>query len=83
MFGRRMRRIGVGASLLPGLDATHNYFLGEPARKKLLEALAASAKTYDPVGEVNTLSGGLTSWQARAKALGLSTDAKAEVLPPK
>lgn len=83
MFGRRMRRIGVGASLLPGLDATHNYFLGEPARKKLLEALAASAKTYDPAGEVNTLSGGLTSWQARARALGLSDDAKAEVLPPK
>lgn len=83
VLGRRMRRIGVGASLLPGLDATHNYFLGEPARKKLLEALAASAKTYDPAGEVNTLSGGLTSWQARAKALGLSDDAKAEVLPPK
>lgn len=83
MFGRRMRRIGVGASLLPGLDAAHNYFLGEPARKKLLEALAASADTYNPAGEVNTLRGGLTSWQARAKALGLSDDAKAEVLPPK
>jgi hypothetical protein len=65
------------------LDATHNYFLGEPARKKLLEALAASAKTYDPAGKVNTLSGGLTSQQARARALGLSDDAKAEVLPPK
>ena len=83
VLGRRMRRIGVGASLLPGLDATHNYFLGEPARKKLLEALAASANTYDPAGEVNTLRGGLTSWQARARARGLSDDAKAEVLPPK
>lgn len=83
MFGRRMRRIGVGASLLPGLDAAHNYFLGEPARKKLLEALAASADTYNPAGEVNKLNGGLTSWQARARARGLSDDAKAEVLPPK
>jgi len=83
VFGPRSWRVAGYGGLLPAIDYGHDYLVGAPARKKLLEALAESAKTYDPVGEVNTLSGGLTSWQARAKALGLSTDAKAEVLPPK
>jgi hypothetical protein len=83
VFGPRSWRVAGYGGLLPAIDYGHDYLVGAPARKKLLEALAESAKTYDPAGKVNTLSGGLTSWQARARAVNLSDDAKAEVLPPK